>query len=232
MKAQLRLPPALRALLAKPAFSDLRYLYRLSQGRPVPEPIFEAIATRLRRMDVVVEVGAARGGGTLRLSDVAERVYAFEPNMHSYRILRHFAKRRGNLTVFNLAVGSIEGVVRLKTVSGQPAAYGSSILGLDGISYAGHMKARMVRLDDVVFPVTPSILVVDCEGYEGEVLLGAHELLCKVRGVFVETHSLADGRTTIPDVVSRLEKVNMSVDTLTPKNEPTWVVAWRESAAA
>jgi len=195
----------------------------MGRGIPVAEPAFRTIAAFIRPTDVVVEVGAAHGGGTLFLSSRAKHVFAFEPNRHSYRILRHFTKDRQNVSAFNLAVGARQGVVRLNLVTDEAAAHGSSMRELEGLSYQGYMNARMVSLDSIEFKVAPSVLIVDCEGYEGEVLLGARALLDKVRTVFVETHVIGDGHNTLPGVISQVEKVPMTANVFLTQDRLSWV---------
>ncbi len=214
------------------AFADLRYLYSISRGVPSAEPAFQKIAPWISPADVVVEVGAARGGGTLLLSSLARHVFVFEPNRYSYRVLRHFTKDRSNVSTFNVAVGAKQGIARLNMVAGEAAAYGCSIRRLEGLTYQGHLDARMVRLDDMKFPIAPSVLIIDCEGYEGEVLQGAGDLLHKVRMLFVETHVTSDGHNTLPDVLSRLEEVHMMTSVFSSEDELSWVSGTRPETRA
>lgn len=164
------------------------------------------------------------------LSSRAWRVYAFEPNRHSYRVLRHFTKDRSNVSTFNVAVGSKEGVARLNIVDGEATSLGTSILKLDGLKYNKHVTVPMVRLDDLEFPTAPTVLVVDCEGYESEVLLGAKCLLEKIRTVFIETHLLSDGHDTLPEVLSEVARIPMKTDVLTLRDEPPWVCGTRQGS--
>jgi FkbM family methyltransferase len=226
-KTTLRLPPALKRFLAMEPFSDFRYLYSLARGRPEPEPAFGTISVSIRPSDVVVEVGAARGGGTLFLSSRARHVYAFEPNKYSYRILRHFTTGRPNISTFNVAVGSSRGVARLNMVADEATSYACSIRVLEGLEYRGHMDVPVVRLDDVEFPVTPSVLIIDCEGYEYEVLAGAKHLLDKVRSVFIETHVLSGGEGTLDRVRSQVEALPMKVDVFPSEDGLLWVAGTR-----
>src|SRR5271170_5152959 len=136
---RLRLPLALKRLIANDALADLRYVYSMNRGIPSPEPALRTIKSSIRPTDVVVEVGAARGGSTLFLSSRAKHVIAFEPNKYNYRLLRHFTKSRRNVSTFNLAVGGREGLARLNIVDGEATAHGSSMQELHGLSYRGHM---------------------------------------------------------------------------------------------
>ncbi len=229
--AHLILPPSLKRFIAKDAFSDLRYAYSVSRGIPKAEPALQTIAESVRPTDVVVEVGASTGGGTVLLSSRAKHVFAFEPNRHSYRILRHFTRNRPNVTAFNLAVGAGEGVARLNIVDGEASAQGSSIRGIDGLSYRGRMAARMVSLDSVEFPLAPSVLIVDCEGYESEVLAGAKNVLGKVRTVFVETHAIDKGHSTLSDVLSQIEAVPMMARVFLSGDRLPWISGIRLEAS-
>ncbi len=227
---QLRLPKALKMLLANDALSDFRYLYWLTRRIPEGEPALQDIAPLIKPTDIVVEVGAAAGGGTLILSSLARRVYAFEPNRHSYRVLRHFTKNRRNVTALNFAVGANQGIARLNLVAGEATSQGSSIGNLDGLKYEGHQNVRMVDLDGVSFPLKPSVLIIDCEGYEVEVLDGGRRTLDSARAVFVEVHTTRNGGNTIDDVVSRLKEAQMTTSVFYSGDKLPWVSGTREQS--
>lgn len=186
----------------------------------------------ISRDDIVVEVGARIGGGTLLLSELAGHVYSFEPVKFSFRMLKMYAGGRENVSLFNLAVGdrNIRTLINLPETQDFP--FVASIKKLADFEYRQRQKVVMVKLDDILFPLEPTSLIVDCEGSEIEVLLGAKSLLRKLRTVLIETHRLSDGSETLERVVSILSKASdyFSFDVrkdFVDEDGRTWVIASR-----
>ncbi|HEV2389154.1 MAG TPA: FkbM family methyltransferase, partial [Nitrososphaerales archaeon] len=98
--------------------------------------------------------------------------------------------------------------------------------------YRGYMVTKMVSLDHVKFPITPSVLVVDCEGYEGEVLLGARKTMEEVRLVFIETHVVGRGQSTLSGVLSQVEAVPMTTSVFQSEDQLSWVSGVRRAESA
>ncbi len=74
---------------------------------PRPEPSSSQLYARhLSGTDVVVEIGANKGGGTLLLSMLVRWVYSFEPDKRNFRQVSTIAKMCPNVTAFNLGCGS------------------------------------------------------------------------------------------------------------------------------
>ena len=131
------------------------------------------------------------------------------------------------MSTFNVAVGAQNGFARLNRVVGEATSQGCSIRELQGLSYLGHMRVRVVTLDTVEFPVPPTVLVVDCEGFEGEVLLGARNMMDRVRMLFVETHVIGNGHSTLSGVLSQVEAVPMKADVFLSEDRLSWISGTR-----
>lgn len=229
-RGHLRLPEALKRLIAMDAFADLRFLYWATRGTPAGEPVFHRIAPLIRPDDVVVEVGASTGGGTLSLSSLARHVYAFEPNRQSYRILKHFTRNRDNVTAFNAAIGESGGVACLNLVAGEATSQASSIKRLEGVNYEGRQNVRVFSLDEIKFPLRPSVLIIDCEGYEAEVLRGGRRVLESARLAFVETHTTSGGGNVLAEVLSQLEEARFNTTVFSSDDNMEWVAGARDKA--
>ena len=77
--------------LARPFYF---YYLRLTSGPPPEEEGLTLYPRFVIPSDVVIEVGARIGGGTLLLSSLAKHIYSFEPNPHSFRFLKAFTKKK------------------------------------------------------------------------------------------------------------------------------------------
>ena len=140
---------------------------RIADTLPPKVPEAEVTAQKLfpsfvGKDDVVVEVGADIGGGTLVLSRLSKQVYAFEPNPYAFSKLQHATRRKRNVQILNLGAGATEETIRLKLPQLANMPRGSRTA-----------PVRLVKLDDMKFGLAPSCLVIDCGGSELDVLKGA-----------------------------------------------------------
>jgi FkbM family methyltransferase len=125
-----------------------------------------------------IDVGANLGFTTTMLASVvgpSGRVLSFEPSPVVYAKLRKTvqANRLANVMTFNLGCGSSPSVQTLHAVS--RSSGNSSILG-GGRAWG---PVEIVRLDDVdeAWERPVSLIKIDTEGYEPEVLAGARRLI-------------------------------------------------------
>jgi FkbM family methyltransferase len=125
-----------------------------------------------------IDVGANLGFTTTMLASLvgpAGRVLSFEPSPLVYAKLRKTVDANGlaNVMTFNLGCGSSCSVQTLHAVS--RSSGNSSILG--GGRASGSVE--VVRLDDIdeVWERPVSLIKIDTEGYEPEVLVGARRLI-------------------------------------------------------
>jgi len=180
------------------------------------------------KTDVVVEVGANRGGSTLVLSEIARFVYAFEPNPLVFEQLKKHIAGRRNVEVHNLGAGAKEGTVRFNLPHPGADTFGSRYV-VEGGSYISQIEVKIVRLDDLNYLLDPTCLVFDCEGSEVAALDGAERLLSArgVHTVIAEMHFLADGSNTIRPTMDRLRRHDLRLESVTAPDGSAWVVGRR-----
>lgn len=137
----------------------------------------------LRETVTVYDVGANVGNHTLRLSLVADRVIAFEPDpVNGARLARHVERNRlANVQVFDCALGERSGEARI-------ANFMEGNHGAAQVVSAGGQAIRMERGDDLVARhALPRIdvLKIDVEGAERDVLRGLRQTLVRDRPVIL-----------------------------------------------
>ena len=137
---------------------------------------------------VALDVGAYIGTHALlmgRLAGPRGRVYAFEPQRKVYRELRRNIELNGlaNVTALRYAVGAETRIVEMNPPReiGVVEASGNRLvgkaLGEGGVAVgAGGDRAEMRPLDSFGFG-SVSLLKIDVEGFEDEVLAGAERLI-------------------------------------------------------
>jgi FkbM family methyltransferase len=166
---------------------------------------------------LALDVGAHHGRFSGALLEVGFEIHAFEPNPAARAELeRRFAGRAG-FTLHGVAAGAEEGEADLRLVTDTSGRYTdptqfASLAGLplpEGLVSAGTVRVPVRRLDTVVrergLPA-PSIVKVDAEGYDLEVLRGLGDLRPEV--LLVEfwddalPFSARGARNRLPDLVA------------------------------
>jgi FkbM family methyltransferase len=155
--------------------------YEKEQTRVFAESVHEA--------DVVYDIGAHVGYYTVLASVIVGRrgrVIAFEPSPRNLTRLRKHVEvnRCGNVTILDVAVSDHEGVAPFEDRCGS---------GTGHLSASGTVEVRVVNLDALVargeMP-PPSVMKIDVEGAEAEVLAGATSVIARARPtLFLSTHS-------------------------------------------
>lgn len=135
---------------------------------------------------VAIDVGAHHGKFSAVLLDLGFEVHALEPNPSVLAELQRNLEGRLGLTIHPVAAGSEEGEAELGLVSApglslDPSTLGS-VAGLPvpaGLVRADIIRVPLRRLDNLVRQcglAQPSLIKVDTEGYDLEVLRGLGDL--------------------------------------------------------
>lgn len=173
---------------------------------PDAEPEWKQIITdHFLATDVVIEVGANRGGSTFFLSKQVKFVFAFEADPLNFKILRAYSKHNSitNIKIENLAIGDSNGFCSLK-LSKEYGRYKNSISSIPGADYGKEVRVPLAKLDSMDLTPEPTSIVLDCEGSEVSALKGCGKILDNTRIVAIETHVLSDGIDTTDEVIQLL----------------------------
>ena len=173
---------------------------------------FDLLAEHIVPGSVVIEVGAHIGTHTVRMGQLAGpwgRVYAFEPQRKIYRELHHNLALNGvtNVVALRMAIGSGE----TRIIEMNPATPGNE--GGTGVG-AGGDAAELRSLDSFGFERL-SLLKIDVETYENEVLDGALDTIRRNRPVMlIEIMGGHDPETASPDVLERIAVTREKIEAL------------------
>jgi len=148
----------------------------LRHGYYEPE-ILDAILEHLPENGVFWDVGANFGMHAITVQSLrpGARVIAFEPSPAPLSRLTHnVILNASQITILPIALGNSAGYADMEiTVSGNTGI--SSLSPWSGAQYDGHIKARVETGDAVIscgLAPRPSVIKIDVEGYEREVLVG------------------------------------------------------------
>ena len=151
-------------------------------GRQWEAHTIELCERHIKPGTVVLEVGAHIGSHTVPISRLVGpwgRVYAFEPQRKIYRELHHNLALNGvtNVVPLRYAIGSGEA----RVIEMNPPTPGNE--GGTGVGASGD-RAELRSLDSFRFERV-SVLKIDVEGHENEVLAGASETIRQNRPVIL-----------------------------------------------
>ncbi|MCB0578115.1 MAG: FkbM family methyltransferase [Phaeodactylibacter sp.] len=181
---------------------QIKYTYRAYRFRYKIDPDeINYLRANLKKGDVAVDIGAHKGGYLywMRKGVGKEgKVFAFEPQKKLFDYLQSIA-RQENVVIEHMGVSSEEGEATFftpKTKKGDSP--GARIGRLAGDGQYDETKIRVTTLDKYFLEreICPTLIKIDVEGHEGQVLRGGTRLLktCRPRIVMeCENRHLKEG---------------------------------------
>lgn len=148
--------------------------------------------------DVVADVGAHVGFFSIPIASQVSYVYSWEPVPANFQLLQRNIKhnKQTDIAATNAAVGKEMGQVTLYL--GVQGTTGHTIVNKKrgGMS----VEVECINLTHIVAICNPSILKLDCEGAEWEILLQPSDL-SNIRAIVAELHKVT------PEKLKELERV-------------------------
>lgn len=164
--------------------------------------------------DVFFDIGAYRGLWTCLISSVIpdSQVIAFEPNPENYEKLKTNIKYNNqNVKTYNIALSSSNGNVKFDL----DKAMSSVSLGTNNSESVQEIHTQ--RCDELIENeniAIPSIVKIDVEGFEMDVLKGMSDVLSDIEFIIIELHSKSMKKydSTPESLVRLLEKKGFQVE--------------------
>lgn len=175
-----------------------------------PNRDFGAFISHLKRLNfhikTVIDVGIAYGTPALHKFLPEAKFYLVEPVPHCLPLLKKLENTIG-ATTFNVAAGAEDSEIDFflhDDISGS-----SCLRQWEGESFDGKKITVPLRRLDTLIPQTiarPSLLKIDTQGNELEVLKGSKELLDKIDILIIETsfHEFRKGAPEIHEIISTM----------------------------
>jgi FkbM family methyltransferase len=132
--------------------------------------------------DCVWDIGANVGFYTEQLSTLARWVVAFEPISANFSQLE--SRNLKNVSCQQIALGDVATQMSMS----ENAQYSSLCPSPYVSDNASRKTVSVVRGDSLTSLPQPTVVKIDVEGYELEVIRGMHYILNSVRAAFVEVH--------------------------------------------
>lgn len=168
------------------------YLARLVQDKAYEARFETAVISALRPGDVIWDIGANVGLYSVKFAERVGpdgQVVAFEPSPVNFERMRAAIAGHGNITGHNLGLGEVSATMAFQQGSDDLGATSRVIEAGPENGITVHIRTGAQLIDDHVAPA-PTILKIDVEGYEGEVLAGFGDKLgcASLRMIAVEVH--------------------------------------------
>jgi FkbM family methyltransferase len=154
--------------------------------------------------DLVVEVGGFTGEFTVPASQIADRIYSFEPDPITADCLRYNLRKQTHVEVVNAAAWNKTGTMKLLT-GGHPSDH--SLIGLDSGSVKKEVEIDSTRLDEFAEErgiKSIDFLKLDAEGGEPEVLEGTEHV--DIRKMAIDCTPERNGESTAKQVSEYLSQ--------------------------
>jgi FkbM family methyltransferase len=146
-----------------------------------------------REIDTVIDVGANIGqfGESLRADGYRGKIVSFEPTEAAFQALSRKAAADGNWEVHHCGLGAASGTAVLhasKLSVFNSLLELSSVAGLhDNRMAVDHTEQITIRtLDEVAPPSGKTLLKIDTQGYEKQVIEGGQQTILHTVGILME----------------------------------------------
>lgn len=148
-------------------FADLKHRRLAAYQQPVYRMALEEIPANKRKQ--AVDIGAHIGLWTRRMANDFESVLAIEPESENFECLSKNTSHYKNVTCIRLALGSSSGFCTMQN----PSKDNSGAWELMHCEPKTENAIPLRRLDDLLPLLTPSLIKVDCQGLDFEILCGS-----------------------------------------------------------
>lgn len=140
--------------------------------------ILEYMADKHPQQDVILDIGANIGNHTIYFSQYLEysTIIAFEPVQENFELLRANTRYRSGIMLRNEAVGAFRGKVAL-TLNNTNMGACEVTADTKDATLLGRRIVQQVRVDDLLLIPKVTLMKIDVEWYEPEVLKGAQAIL-------------------------------------------------------
>ena len=171
-------------------------------------------------VDIVIDVGANIGqfAVDLRRMGFAGKIFSFEPDLENFLFLEMLTRKDSNWKAFNIALGSMEGSAILNVSKNNGLS--SSFLKMDQrhtksfpeSNYVSEKKVKISTLDNFVdlhqIDLSHTLLKMDVQGFEYEVLKGGINSIKMLQGIYFESSlvTLYEGEMLFQDLIQELRE--------------------------
>jgi FkbM family methyltransferase len=165
--------------------------------KPISPKIFEGLA---------LDIGANIGNHSLYFSELFEKVYSFEPNKRTFKVLSLNAELANNVTCFNFGISNVEASAALSFEKGN--------IGGARIMETGSTTSQTIQLKTLDSVISEhekiNLIKIDIEGHEHSALLGAREVIMRNHPIILFEQHRSDFENGKSEVINLIRKYGYS----------------------
>jgi FkbM family methyltransferase len=174
-------------------------------------------------IDTLIDVGANQGQFALAWKRFypQSKVFSFEPVPETFQKLKTNTSGQKNIEVINMGLGNASGTL---TIYKNGHSHASSFLKVSGFQKEHIPETSMEQGEEVIVstldimlptfqPLGKSVLKLDVQGYEKEVLSGGGKVLRKIDYLIIEMsfQPMYEGETLFDEMNEFLKKMGFSI---------------------
>ncbi len=197
-------------------FDERDHIFRIARdtGKFYEYELLASLRLYLSREDQVIDVGANIGNHSIYFAAPCGcRVIAFEPNPAAYQLLQLNIKYNGLLSRIEphcIALGAHAGRGEID------ASKSVHNLGAAAVKQMPEGTVQIERLDDALPLAHPSLIKIDVEGMELEILLGAERTIERARPVICIEASTTAAYERVLDFLAARSFLPLETHNFTP----------------
>ncbi len=159
---------------------------------------------------IAVDIGANIGNHSLFFKKYYPKVFSFEPNHRTYKVLCLNAKLYENIECINVGLSDSERSAFLNITSGNVG--GSHISGDGDFRSNSRQEIKLMTLDSYakIFTEKLGLVKIDVEGHELAVLMGGRELLNRDKPIILFEQHLENFKSGKSLVYEHLKSIGYS----------------------
>lgn len=175
----------------------------------------------LSKFSTFIDVGANIGNHSLFFSKISNKVFSYEPNPNSYELLKFNTRNAPNISIYNIGISNRNEKQFLNESNFNigDSAIVSSIAKQD-IDKAGLTihEIESFRLDDLqdFSNEEISMIKIDVEGHELEVMAGAKNLIHKNRPLLIFEHNIEISKEKTLKINNFLKQIDYVIYLIQP----------------
>ena len=173
----------------------------------------------LKKGDYCVDVGANIGRYTFKMSEIVGQkghVFAFEPVIESFSILSYLRSlnKYRNISLFNIALGRRTEMIGVKKKEclpkNQPHPFlFDTLTNSKIVKKSKNKNTYLTDLDSFRFPKKISLIKIDVEGFEDNVLNGMKKTILKYKPLIIIDEKIKKISNKTKDFLKILENLNI-----------------------
>ncbi len=149
----------------------------------------------LKKLSTFIDIGANIGNHSLYFSKISKKVFSYEPNPNTYELLKFNTRNITNINIFNIGISD----------KNEKKFLNESNFNIGDSSIVSSIERQSIKEDGTIFHEINSfklddlkdfsneeisMIKIDVEGHELEVMVGAKELIKKNKPLLIFEHNI------------------------------------------